>query len=183
MQPRWAALGALLLLLGVATAALAETAWVRGAPLNLRSGPGTQFRIIGTAKPGDPVNVLERMESWTKVRKGDNTGWIAAGYLDPQPPPTQRLEQLEAETTRLQEQLASTGNEADRLRESNAEISGQDESQKAEIARLTQENFKLRAGERYAEWITGALILGLGMSLGALLRGISGRNRSNRLRL
>jgi hypothetical protein len=42
---------------------------------------------------------------------------------------------------------------------------------------------KLRVGERWAEWLTGALILGLGMAAGAILRGIASRRRASRLRL
>ena len=73
--------------------------------------------------------------------------------------------------------------EAEKLRSSNSELSGSDEGQKQEIARLTKENYKLRAGERWAEWITGALVLATGMALGALLSRISSRRGRQRLRL
>lgn len=168
----------------LAGAALAETAWVRGAPLNLRSGPGTQYRILAAAKPGNPMQILERRESWTKVRTREGKdGWIAAGYLDPQAPPSVRLAQLEAESERLRSTLSATTDEAERLRQSNDTLSSSDSGQKSEIDRLTQENYKLRAGTRYAEWLMGALIFCTGMALGAILHGVSGRRRANRLRL
>lgn len=167
-----------------AGATQAETAWVRGAPLNLRSGPGTEYRILASAKPGDRLEVLQQRDDWTKVRtaQGKN-GWIAAGYLDPQAPPTVRLAELEAESKRLRGTLSSTSEEAKRLRESNETLSSSDSGQKNEIDRLTQENYKLRAGTRYAEWLMGALIFSTGMALGAILHSASGRRRANRLRL
>ena len=110
-------------------------------------------------------------------------GWIAEGYLDPQPPPTIRLGQLEEEVTSLRAELETSQSDAEQLRAANTELSGSDEGQKEEIARLTKENYKLRAGERWAEWITGALILSTGMVLGALLSRLSARRTRTRLRL
>lgn len=164
--------------------AVAETGWVRGAPLNLRSGPGTQYRIVGAAQPGDRMEILSRGDGWTRVRiPSGKEGWIAEGYLDPQPPPTIRLGELEQEVTSLRSELDASQTEAGQLRSSNEELSGSDEGQKEEIARLTKENYKLRAGERWAEWITGALILSTGMVLGALLSRLSARRSRTRLRL
>ena len=95
-----AALGLLVLL--VALPALAEPAWVSGeVRLNLRSGAGNQYRILGALKTGDSVQVLERGEKWTKIRTAaGEDGWIPGGYLNPQPPPTIRLEELEVEVER-----------------------------------------------------------------------------------
>ena len=46
----------------------AENGWVRGEiRLNVRTGPGTQFKIVGVAKTGDGVEILERQEGWTKI--------------------------------------------------------------------------------------------------------------------
>jgi SH3 domain protein len=178
-----AALGLLALL--VALPALAERAWVSGElRLNLRSGQGNQYRILGTVKTGDSLQVLERTENWTKVRTAaGEEGWIPGGYLKPQPPPTIRLETLQAEVANLREALETTEKEASSLRGRSEEISANDSAQKAEIERLTKENYRLRAGERWAEWITGALVLSTGMALGALLSRISSRRHRQRLRL
>lgn len=168
----------------VATAAWAEAAWVRGAPLNLRSGAGTGFRIIASAKPGERLEVLSRGDGWTRVRiPSGKEGFIAAGFLDAQPPPNVRLAELEQQVTTLTDQLDSTTSEASTLRSRSDSLASSDADQKTKIEELTQENYKLRAGERWAEWIIGALLLGTGMALGAILRGVSGRRRSNRLRL
>jgi SH3 domain protein len=174
-----------LLALLVALPALAEQAWIGGeVRLNLRSGAGNQYRILGVLKTGDPMQVLERTEKWTKVRTAEGEeGWIPGGYLDTQPPPTKRLEQLETEVANLRSVLESAEAEATSLRRRSEELSANDSDQKAEIERLTKENYRLHAGERWAEWITGALVLSTGMALGALLNRISSRRHRQRLRL
>jgi SH3 domain protein len=178
-----AALGLLVLL--VALPVLAEPAWVSGeVRLNLRSGAGNQYRILGALKTGDSVQVLERGEKWTKIRTAaGEDGWIPGGYLNPQPPPAIRLEELEVEVASLRNVLESAEAEASGLRKRSEELSENDSEQAAEIERLTKENYRLHAGERWAEWITGALVLSTGMALGALLSRISSRRGRQRLRL
>lgn len=168
-----------------ASNASAEEAWVKGeVTLNLRSGAGGQFRIIGTATTGDRLSVLAPGKNWTRVRTADGIdGFIPAGYLDDEPPPTMRLVQLESEVERLSADLASSTEEASELRTRSDGLAQSDETQKDVIQRLEKENLQLRAGARWPEWITGALILSTGMVLGAVLRGVSGRRRGQRIRL
>ena len=105
------------------------------------------------------------------------------GYLETEPPPTLRLEMLESETASLRSQLEEIRSEAAQLRESNATLASTDSGQRAEIEALKIENYELRAGSRYQEWITGALILAGGMILGAFLHRNSTRRPSSRIRL
>ncbi len=179
---------ALTLMLGATFAgpAPADTGWVRGnIRLNLRAGAGTQFKILGAIETGDEMDVLARGETWTRVRTKEDgkTGWIPAGYLESEPPPTLRLAQLESETGTLRTQLEKTRSEASQLRESNATLASTDSGQRGQIESLKIENYELRAGSRYQEWITGALILVGGMILGALLHRNSNRRPSSRIRL
>jgi len=182
------ALAALLLIvstLSLAGVATADTGWVRGnIRLNLRAGAGTQFKILGAIETGDQMDVLARGESWTRVRTADGkTGWIPAGYLETEPPPTLRLAQLETETESLRTQLGEIRSEAAELRESNVTLASTDSGQREQIESLKIENYELRAGSRYQEWITGALILAGGMILGAILHRNSTRRPSSRIRL
>lgn len=180
---------ALLLVLGSALldaqTASADTGWVRGnIRLNLRAGAGTQFKILGAVETGDQMDVLARGESWTRVRTAEGkTGWIPAGYLETEPPPTLRLAQLETETATLRTQLEEIRSEAAGLRESNATLASTDSGQREQIESLKIENYELRAGSRYQEWITGALILFGGMIVGAILHRNSTRRPSSRIRL
>ncbi len=163
-----------------------EQAWVRGEiRLNLRSGPGTAYRILGGIATGDGLTIIERGEGWTKVRLPDGTaGWIPEGYLKPEPPPTIRLAQLEVDVAQLTSRLETTSGEGEELRTANETLTQSDELQRAEIDRLIFENTKLRAGARYPELIAGASILAAGMILGAMLhRSSASRRPISRIRL
>jgi len=175
----------LVLFLAVTVSASANTGWVKGeVHLNLRTGAGTQFKILGSIQTGDSVTVLGTHESWTRVETTDRKiGWIPAGYLATEPPPKLRLQQAETEAASLRTQLEELRAQTADLHESNATLTANDSGQREEIEALTVENFELRAGTRYQGWITGALILGLGMLVGAVLhRRNSSRRSSSRLR-
>ena len=163
----------------------ANIGWVRGTiRLNLRAGAGTEFKILRVVKTGDELRVLSSSENWTLVETKDGeNGWIPAGFLETEPPPTIRLEMLESETATLRTEIENVRSEADRLRESNATLVAADSGQREEVETLRIDNFELRAGRRYQEWITGALILSLGMLLGAYLHRNSTRRPSSRIRL
>jgi SH3-like domain-containing protein len=49
---------------------------------NLRSGPGTRYRVVHRAEYGDVFRVLEKRKSWMRVQDEDaRTGWIARRLL------------------------------------------------------------------------------------------------------
>jgi N-acetylmuramoyl-L-alanine amidase len=56
--------------------AIAQTAVVKGNVVNLRSGPGTGYAVIGEAKQGDRLSVLDTSGEWSKISRGSLTGWI-----------------------------------------------------------------------------------------------------------
>ena len=52
------------------------------ARINIRSGPGTKYRIIGKAEYGVVFETLERGRGWVKVRHETGlTGWIKRSLL------------------------------------------------------------------------------------------------------
>jgi SH3 domain protein len=163
----------------------AEAAWIRAElRLNLRTGPGTSYRIVGTLETGDGVTVLERAEKWTKVELAEgNQGWIPAGYLQSEAPPTIRLGQLEREVVELRGQLETVTSEREQLADTNTTLSSSDDQQNQQIADLSRENARLKGGQRWPEWITGAGVLCVGMILGALWSRSTGRRSSPRIRL
>ncbi|HPG26722.1 MAG: TIGR04211 family SH3 domain-containing protein [Spirochaetaceae bacterium] len=162
-----------------------EVAWVRGeVRLNLRTGPGNQYKILGVVTTGDELRVISRGEDWTQVETAEGKrGWIPGGYLATEPPPTLRVQQLETETTALRAELEEIRAEASRLRETNATLASTDSGQREEIEALKIENFELRAGSTTQKWITGAAILAGGMLVGAILHRNSTRRPSSRIRL
>lgn len=52
-----------------------------GSAVNVRSGPGTNFGIIGTLQPGQPQAVIGRQGDWYAISTAQGTGWVAAGVV------------------------------------------------------------------------------------------------------
>ncbi len=152
--------------------------------LTLRTGAGTQYRIIGTLTTGDVATILTREEGWTKVRTADGKeGWVTSGFMQAEPPARIDVERLERDAEDLRQQVAELSKKTVELRTTNDTLEGDDDAERLEIDRLTRENFELRAGARWPEWMTGAGIVLVGMALGALLGRSSGRRRQQRVRL
>ena len=152
--------------------------------LTLRTGAGTQYRIIGSLTTGDVATILTRGEGWTKIRTADGKeGWVSAGFLQASPPARIELERLERETEELRRQVAELSEKTTDLRATKDELESDDEEQRLEIERLTRENYELRAGARWPEWITGAGIVLVGMALGALLGRDATRGRRRQPRV
>ena len=169
----------------LATPSAAERAWVKDElRLNLRAGPGVQYRILAVAKTGDSLDVVSRTDDWIQVRvDGKDTAWIPSGYLQSGPPASLRLTKAETEVTELRDRVASLSEKASALRSANEDLKARDETRSAELERLVRENLQLRAGTRWPEWITGACILGLGMIVGSLLHRNGTRRKTPRIRL
>jgi uncharacterized protein YraI len=65
---------------GGAAAAMAATAYAE-SPLNVRSGPGTQYRVVDVLQRGERVEVDYCRGSWCLVNKRGRDGWVSANYL------------------------------------------------------------------------------------------------------
>jgi SH3 domain protein len=169
-----------------ATSGQAQEAWVmdKKVSLTLRTGAGTQYRIIGNLTTGDVAKILTRGDGWTKVRTADGKeGWVSAGFLQASPPARIELERLGREAEELRRQVTALSEKATDLRATKDELESGEEERRIEIDRLTRENYELRAGARWPEWITGAGVVLVGMALGALLGRNAGRRRQPRVRL
>lgn len=65
-----------------ASAASATSAWIEhGVTLNARSGPGTNYHVIGTFNPCTNVHVVAHQYGWAKVAYNHNYYWVSAKYL------------------------------------------------------------------------------------------------------
>jgi SH3 domain protein len=170
-----------------AVAASAETSWVKDElRLNLRSGPGNEYRIKGFIKTGDSVTVLSRREDWVQVRTASpdaEDGWIEDGFLSPDPPAAMRLERMKTETAEARGQFGSLSERVKQLETENGTLKEEDVEQKEELESLTRDNMELKAGARWPEWITGACLLAVGMLMGAIVQSMNGRRARPRIRL
>lgn len=169
----------------LSVSAATEAAWVKDqVHLQLRTGGGNDYRIVGQIKTGDSVSILSRGDSWTEVRTDTGkVGWVPAGFLQAEPPARVALAKLEAATAALRSDLERLTEQTATLSASNEELSAQDARQRGQIDQLTRENYELNAGARWPEWITGTGIVFAGMILGWILSRSPGRRRQQRIRL
>jgi SH3 domain protein len=171
-------------LLVPAGAAHAERAWVKDElTVWVRSGPGNNFRNFRAIKTGDNVEIVSRGEGWTQIKVGDATGWIPAGFLQPEPPARIRLERHQAETSDQRKRFTTISSELTELRTQNSELSERQKTLETELQQVRDENIELRAGARWPEWIAGASILVVGGLLGMFVQWSSGRRHTRRIRL
>ena len=64
------------------TPAYAENAVVTGSEVNLRSGPGTGYRVVGSLSRGTIVSVIDRSDDyWYAVDFYGDTCFMSANYL------------------------------------------------------------------------------------------------------
>ena len=72
--------GALGTLVTALTAGAAFAA-VATASVNVRTGPGTSYRVVDTLAPGEHVNITGRSNGWCAVTKPGPNGWVSCAYL------------------------------------------------------------------------------------------------------
>jgi hypothetical protein len=157
-----------------------ERAWIRAElKVNFRASASPSGRALGVLTTGEGVGVIERKNGWARIVVGESTiGWLPESYLDTEPPPKEHVAQLEAQVADLQKNLDEAEREASSLRGQVAELSGKDAERDELIRRMREENRDLRAGERWPYLVTGAGILGIGITVGLFLRGSSRRSYS-----
>ena len=177
--------GAVLLVAGgLPVTAAAQQAWVKGEQkFNLRTGPGTNYRIVGTVNKDDRVQITARESGWTQVRNRDgDQGWLPSRYLQQSLPNAMRLERTASELETVRKEFEDVSSETEKLQQENQRLLEQESAQAAESRALTEENLDLKAGERWPYLITGATILLAGMLGGALLAKFAGRRPQPRIR-
>ena len=66
-----------LIVLGFSSAAQAKMLSVSGEDVNMRSGPGTKYRVMWELGKGFPLIVLKKKGEWYRVRDFEGTiGWV-----------------------------------------------------------------------------------------------------------
>jgi len=54
-----------------------QTVEVTSSKANVRSGPGTGYKVIERVKKGEPLDIVQKKGDWLKIRwKGGRKGWI-----------------------------------------------------------------------------------------------------------
>jgi SH3 domain protein len=112
-------LGLLILLVVSAAPALAETRYVTDdLTITMRSGKGSEFRILKVLKTGTPVEVLEEDGNYLKIRTEDGEeGWVLAQYMTSETPKARVIAGLKNEVSRLKSRVEAMGADRDALKQ------------------------------------------------------------------
>ncbi len=85
--------------------------------VTLRTGPSTDNKIISMISSGQPVEVLESENGWSRVRLRDNNtdkeGWILSRYLMKRMPWRDEAQSLRSANAEMKEKLPAVSKELD----------------------------------------------------------------------
>ena len=65
-----------------------ETAYVSGGAVNIRSGPGTEYGVLGVVRLGNELTVYEQTDGWYRMSANNLNGYISAKYVTATKPET-----------------------------------------------------------------------------------------------
>lgn len=139
--------GVLVILLFAAGGLHAQTRYVSDRmEITLRSGPGTQFKILELLTSGQAVQVLDAGPEWSRVRVGqDAEGWVLNRYLMDQPTARIQLERMERRHRTLTERAAALEAENAQLKARNTQLSEALAAEEKESEQLRQSYEQLKA--------------------------------------
>ncbi|WP_417345322.1 TIGR04211 family SH3 domain-containing protein [Ferrimonas sp.] len=155
----------------------------------LHSGPGNQFRILGSVKAGMPVALTgENQGDYVQIIDDkERTGWIKRDQLNQQESfrlavprlndevaaLKQQLETEQARTAGLQDELTQLNSELESTRRDaikvEADLQTTLDSLSAENEQLKEENQSMLNSERW-QWLQqGGMVAGAGLVLGLII--------------
>lgn len=177
VRPRSLMLLAFALLLAAASGGRAD--YIRDEiRINMRTGPGQEFRILRVLKSGDAVTAIARDHDWVNVRTPDGEeGWVPEGYITQELPPSVALPRAES---RLGQSRSRIEDLESRLAEHDEAVE-ELEALRAENAQLKSENVDLVDATRWKSMGMGALIALGGLAVGAMWP--RGGSRGRRIKL
>jgi SH3 domain protein len=116
--------------------------------VHLRSGPGTNFKILAAVSSGFIVELLGQKDNWSNVRivkeGGESTeGWIMNKYLADQPPWAAQEKTMSASLT---EQLAAVTEEKNQLGKRETELTNALQVADEKLHKLEADYQALRTG-------------------------------------
>lgn len=133
----------LCLLLVASAPGFAKTSYVRGAmTIPARMGPGDEYKIVGTARTGDAVEVAEESGEWSSIRFGEGReGWVLTRYLTDRLPDPELVRQLEAQQQADKQRLGQ-------LEEENLRFKEEQKNSADRLGELQSRHEELRQGSQ-----------------------------------
>lgn len=132
----------LLLTLSLSVSAFAEIRYVSDVlQIQLRSGPGTQYRIIKSLQTGTALNVdnASQENGYVQVTIDGKTGWVATQYLMKEPSARIQLEKVQQELAKLKANASPTQQRLLELESQNGQLQTELETSQATLTEVTNE--------------------------------------------
>ena len=144
----------------------------------LHGGPGTQYRILGSAEAGQPVTYSgETQGDYVKIvdHKG-REGWVDANLISSEKSFRVQLPEVQAKLDQVQAELsqvtADSNDSAQIIRQLRSQLATAEESLSIasnERDSATRELASIQNNERYEMLKQGGMIAGAGIILGVIL--------------
>jgi SH3 domain protein len=173
-------LRALVLAVAIAAPALASADYVRDEiRINMRTGPGIQYRILESLSSGDQVAHLGSEGDWSRIRTPEGVeGWVPAGYLSSDPPASLALPAARTKLSRAESTIDDLRRKLAGQTESLTEL----ETLRARAEELGTENLRLSVSTRWKDYLAGGALLAVGVLIGlSIPRGGATRGRKIKL--
>jgi len=114
--------------------------------INMRRGPGTDYRILSLLDAGDRVETLSEDAGWTQVRvSGEGTGYVLTRFLSDEPAARTRItdaqeqtEKLKRENADLKSELSQALNGSEELGNLKRELVAENKSLKSKLQQLRE---------------------------------------------
>jgi SH3 domain protein len=131
------------LLLVISAPGFSKTSYVRGTmTVPARMGPSDEYKIVGTARTGDVVEVTEESGDWSFVRLGEGReGWVLSRYLTDRLPDPELVQQLQTQQQADKQRIAQ-------LEEENLRLKGDQKGGSEQLAELQRRYEELRLGSQ-----------------------------------
>ena len=132
--------------------------------INMRAGPGNQYKILKVLTSGDMVDQVGGVEGWHNVSLADGEqGWVPGGYLVAEPPASVAVPRLQADLDKANAKIG----ELEQKLETQAEAIKEVEDLRSENQKL-ETDFITLSNSSWARAIgTGGLIAFIGIVVGA----------------
>lgn len=87
---------------------------VTASILNIRSGPSTHFRVVGSLEKGNVVNIIASSSGWYKITSGSKMGFVSSQYISKVFSTTNAVNKMKSLGNSKQLLLVTASNETNR---------------------------------------------------------------------
>jgi len=113
--------------------------------ITMRTGPGTDHKIITMLKSGQQVELILEDEEWSMVTtSGGTEGWVLSRFLTGTPPSRLELSDLKLKQAQAEDQNEQLVDENNRLAEENKTMRAELESRQAAFKELNETHETLK---------------------------------------